>query len=515
MSNDAPQPEPVATFAGVVFRPADIAEVRLVRGVQAESSWHVASELRLLAPWLKEQNQNGWHVYVGANPRPANGQRGDDCIALARCVFADFDGATEDEARQRIEAAGLPAPTMLIFSGHGFHAYWLLAAAVTNLAAWRELMKDLAAVLGSDPKICNPERIMRLPGFINCKPDKPAAMANIVDVDSSRAYSWGAIRAVVSAREVQPAKSAVSTSTNRPATGLHPYVAAALQAEVAKLKAAAVGDRNDTLNRAAFSLGQLVGGGELSASDVERELAAAASGWIGQKMTAGEITKTIRSGMESGQREPRRIPDKPTSAVAKGKPKRSAPIGAYKPFPTSILPPVFARFIREGAVAMGCDDSCIALPALVAAASAIGNTRRIQLKATWSEPSVLWGALLLPSGNVKSSAQELALKPIQSRQRRLIQEYRAAMAVYDDEHAEWKSTPKAERGDEPDRPAPLQHPLVSDITVEALADRLEATPRGTLVAVDELAGWLSGLNQYKGGRGGDLAAYLNMHRAGR
>ncbi len=55
--------------------------------------------------------------------------------------------------------------------------------------------------------------------------------------------------------------------------------------------------------------------------------------------------------------------------------------------------------------------------------------------------------------------------------------------------------------------------ICSDITIEALADRLEKTPRGTLVAVDELSGWFNSLGQYKSGRGGDVEHYLSMHRA--
>jgi hypothetical protein len=53
--------------------------------------------------------------------------------------------------------------------------------------------------------------------------------------------------------------------------------------------------------------------------------------------------------------------------------------------------------------------------------------------------------------------------------------------------------------------------MVSDITVEALASRLQDAPRGLLLARDELDGWFGSFNQYKQGRGGDVAHYLSMY----
>jgi hypothetical protein len=50
-----------------------------------------------------------------------------------------------------------------------------------------------------------------------------------------------------------------------------------LSAELADLRAAPLGDRNNRLNRAAFSLGMLTAGGELDEGLVEDELVAAAA----------------------------------------------------------------------------------------------------------------------------------------------------------------------------------------------------------------------------------------------
>ena len=83
----------------------------------------------------------------------------------------------------------------------------------------------------------------------------------------------------------------------------HPdrYAEAALDAEVDRVAHAPVGTRNDTLNRAAFALGRLVGAGLLDAREATAELAAAAR-YAG--LGRAETSRTIRSGMTAGRRQP-------------------------------------------------------------------------------------------------------------------------------------------------------------------------------------------------------------------
>ncbi len=80
------------------------------------------------------------------------------------------------------------------------------------------------------------------------------------------------------------------------------YAMAALRAETSRVAAAVPGTRNDTLNRAAFSLGQLVAAGLLPPVPV-------ITGLISAAMYAGlpeeEAVRTVRSGMTGGARKPR------------------------------------------------------------------------------------------------------------------------------------------------------------------------------------------------------------------
>ncbi len=94
--------------------------------------------------------------------------------------------------------------------------------------------------------------------------------------------------------------------------GTTPYGKAALDEEISRVALAAEGTRNDTLNRAAFALGQLVAGGEVDMSDALRSLEAAA-GSAG--LPTAEAGKTIRSGFQSGLEEPRKAPESANYAL--------------------------------------------------------------------------------------------------------------------------------------------------------------------------------------------------------
>jgi len=86
------------------------------------------------------------------------------------------------------------------------------------------------------------------------------------------------------------------------------YALTAMQLELRAVCAASDGTRNHTLNRAAFKLGTLVGGGYLDRSEVEAALRSAAES-VG--LEPKEIEATIRSGIEAGIRKPRHVEERP------------------------------------------------------------------------------------------------------------------------------------------------------------------------------------------------------------
>jgi len=205
-------------------------------------------------------------------------------------------------------------------------------------------------------------------------------------------------------------------------------------------------------------------------------------------------------------------------------PQETAPSNwDYEPFPVEMLPEPVRGFVTVAARSMGCDPAFVAVPLLATLASAIGNTRQIQLKRGWCEPPVLWTVIVGESGTMKSPALEKSMAFIQRRQQDAMDKYEDDMKQYTfekekhkEEFSEWKEK-WAKSGRLP--PKSSEHPicerfLVSDITVEALASILSHAPRGLILVRDELSGWLKSFNQYKKGQGGDSAIWLEIWRAG-
>lgn len=193
-----------------------------------------------------------------------------------------------------------------------------------------------------------------------------------------------------------------------------------------------------------------------------------------------------------------------------------ATVAPYKPFPVHTLPGAVGAFVTAAAEAIGCDPSFIALPLLACLARAIGNKRVIRLKATWKEPAIIWAAIVGKSGTHKTPAIQAAMQHLQRKESESFASYGEAasqheeqLACYDRDLMAWKKmkNPTEPPPGKPEPPA-CNRFITSDTTIEALAAMLAAQFDGILVSRDELAGWLGGIAEYKGGKGSDLGHWL-------
>ena len=202
---------------------------------------------------------------------------------------------------------------------------------------------------------------------------------------------------------------------------------------------------------------------------------------------------------------------------------------AWQPFPLGTLPDVAATYIAEAATAIGCDPSMVALPTLTVGGTAVGTTRQVRIKRAWAEPCVLWTVIVARPSTLKSPAHDLGVEPLRRIQAARFRDHATAVAGYDRAKAEyeaayadWKRKPTGKRGDPPEQPvepACVRH-MVSDVTIEAIAPILLENPRGVGLFRDELSNWFASFDRYTSGAksggkgGGDVASWLEMHRAG-
>ena len=164
-------------FVSAIYGPDDIVELRLLaKGQKSVQKWMNACELLQYYPVLTDYNQKGYNIYAGVNPRKKHQVSGDDNVLLARCLFADFDGIEPldgcgrwEVVSDRIFQADLPQPDLIIHSGHGIHTYWMIQEPLADLDLWRSTQHQMNLGIQADICVKNPERIMRLPGFLNVK----------------------------------------------------------------------------------------------------------------------------------------------------------------------------------------------------------------------------------------------------------------------------------------------------------------------------------------------------------
>jgi len=175
-------------------------------------------------------------------------------------------------------------------------------------------------------------------------------------------------------------------------------------------------------------------------------------------------------------------------------------------FPTSALPKAMRRLVEEGAQAIQCPPDFIALPALVLAGAAIGNSACIEIKAGWCEPAILWGAVVASPGDKKSPAYDLAREPLKLKQGTLHASFQQELERFREAQA------SAETAGGVTEPV-MQQVYTTDATMEALSDVLERNPRGVAFARDELAGWARSMDQYRSGKGPDRENWLSMWSA--
>jgi putative DNA primase/helicase len=232
----------------------------------------------------------------------------------------DAAAAVARKVMDYLSDEGWPSP-LLIDSGNGWHLLYRidLPSEPTVQAILRRFLHEMhkqfsCPSVDIDRKVHNAARVSKLPGTWARKgpntPERPHRICRLVGLpdpveivllEQITAIAGVEIDQKTPVRPYRPFVGKVSLGDRRAAYGRR-----ALELETDHVALAPKGERNDALNKAAFSLGQLVGADLLAEFLVIETLTSAAHR---AGLNHAEIGPTIRSGLEAGKLQPRQMPE--------------------------------------------------------------------------------------------------------------------------------------------------------------------------------------------------------------
>lgn len=181
-------------------------------------------------------------------------------------------------------------------------------------------------------------------------------------------------------------------------------------------------------------------------------------------------------------------------------PPRLDGIPAPVPFPVDVLPEPMVDLITTAAKVLYCPPDFLGLPMLTTAGAGVGRSVGLTVVEGWVEYPALFSTIVAPPGSAKTAALRVATRPAANLGQKLRFNHKLLTKQFEQSKV---------RGAEGVAPPP-QRNLISDITVEAIAQTLSENPGGLLMLHDELSSWLKGMNQYKGGDGNDREFFLKV-----
>jgi hypothetical protein len=143
---------------------------RIVRLEQALAPRYLA--------WLRYENHSGANVYVGANPlHPGSRRRTKECITEVRYLYLDIDVDGEERISALRASDSVPVPTVILSTSPGkYQALWRVEG--FDFDRQETTLKLLAIAFGGDSACTDRNRVLRVPGFHNCKYD-PAHLVTV------------------------------------------------------------------------------------------------------------------------------------------------------------------------------------------------------------------------------------------------------------------------------------------------------------------------------------------------
>ena len=237
-----------------------------------------------------------------------------------------------------------------------------------------------------------------------------------------------------------------------------------------------------------------------------------------------QAVRAAFAGIEAAQSVANATPESPLPDMSIVNARRSPP-----DMPAEAFGPYWHYWLKRQAECRSVPIDYVAGALLASAATLIGNARWVSPWSGWSEPPILWIALV----GSPSSGKSPAIDPI----RRMVVDIEGDdAAAFTDRLRQWETDAgraKARKEDwqgdvktaaknglpapllpedamEPTKPSRLRL-WTGDPTTEAIGLVIAQHFKGLLVFRDELAGWLGSFEKYRSGGGGDRAFWIEAY----
>ena len=149
--------------------------------------------ISLLAHEIRAEN-----VFFSVNQ--FNGRRQVRHLAALNALYVDVDShqgevnlsALMDDRLGAVSRAGVPEPSLIVFSGRGLHFYWIInPTPAAALPRWQACQRHLQRLLQGDPAAVDCTRLLRAIGSVNARaPEACRTVTGILLSTSSFDFDW-------------------------------------------------------------------------------------------------------------------------------------------------------------------------------------------------------------------------------------------------------------------------------------------------------------------------------------
>jgi hypothetical protein len=466
---------------------------------------------------LEACNSAGAAIWVMVNAGDGNGRSAAN-VARVRAVFIDGDGQID---LARLLAADIEPHIVTETSPGHLQAFWLVDG--LSVEQFAGVQRRIAQQFGTD-SICDPCRVMRVPGFRHQKDPSKPFQVRIVHEHQGLPYPAAEVL-----RVWPPVRAKANGSAGAANGGLPPYpdqavidtllrdpIAAAYWAQ--KFTVTPAEDRSPSGWDLAFA-GYIARTG-ISRDQVAVYLRAYRAHHApdkGKQDRPSYIWGTVDLAMADAP-----DPDDETFDGVDGQQQTSWPdpidiLGAvdlvgWPELTTACIPGPLHRYVTVEAERLSVDPCPVAAHVLAACSSLCSDKWRIKSKRhdkDYLEQARLWVCVVKDVGSRGTAMIRSAFWPIRRIEEQFRQEFQREMAAWAEAQGDKK------KGGQ-DSSKPVQKRLTTqDATVEAAGELLKDGDKYSKITVlcDELSGFLGGFNRYDKG-GAARAAWLESYDGG-